>query len=160
MTKIEEIKKEYLEFQKKHKLPDFSLLDEYFEIRAIDLEKGDLLNSIVRAILNKLGTFTDYLYSAINPNTNSIYSIELYNNLNEEEKRSVLEFYYEIIPHQLEAALALAGKAKDKVDYINKMYSNYPEIKARFTESLILFNETWKNIIKKESKRGKKGLLG
>ena len=158
MTKIEELKKGYSALAKKHSLPSFDKLDEQFEIRSIDLEKGNLINSIIRTIASQINNHLDNIYQAINPNQNSFYSMLLYNALNDKDREKISMFYQHTIELQFQAMLALSGTEQEKIEYINIIYNKYPAIKKELRQYLNLFIEAWEKIIKQDSKQKKAGL--
>lgn len=156
MTKIEDIKKEHKEASSRHKLPDFDKLDEMFEIRAVNLESGRLLNSIIRIIMNIMNSHLDYLYSVVNPSQNSIYSMMLSSKLNDKDKEEINKLYNEMIALQLDGAQALLGDDNTRTSYINKMYLSYPRFRKDVDSCIKKFSAAWQEIIKESSNKEKK----
>lgn len=161
MTKLEDLKKEYNVFSKKEYLPEFEELDEVFEIRAIDLERGNLVNSVIRVIMSTINNHLELIYPVVNPNPNSFYSMTLHSYMDEKDKEKITRLYTTLIQLQLEGTKALLGSNKEKARYINKLHKSYPEIKVRITESTNLFVNSWEKSVKESDKKDKKaGFLG
>ena len=158
MTKIEDIKKEYLQAAKKHKLPDFDKLDEMFEVRAANLENGRLLNSVIRLIINTMNGHVDNLYAVVNPSQNSVYSMLLSGKLNDKDKDAINKLYYEMVALQLDAVQALLCDDNTKASYIEKIYKSYPMFRKEMILWIKKFSVAWQDIIKEynnnEKKRG------
>ena len=161
MTKLEDLKKEYNVFSKKEHLPEFEDLDDVFEIRAIDLERGNLVNSVIRIMMSTINSHLELIYPVINPNPSSFYSMSLHSYMDEKDKEKITKLYAKLIQLQLKGTKALLENNKEKAGYINKLHKSYPEIKERITESTNLFVNSWEKSIKESNKKEKKaGFLG
>lgn len=161
MTKLEDLKKEYNVFSKKEHLPEFEDLDDVFEIRAIDLERGNLVNSVIRVIMGTINNHLELIYPVVNPNPNSFYSMSLHSYMDEKDKEKITKLYAVLIQLQLGGTKTLLENNKEKARYINKLHKLYPEIKERITESANLFVNSWEKSIKESDKKEKKaGFLG
>ncbi len=161
MTKLEDLKKEYNAFSKKEHLPGFDELDEIFEIRAIDLERGNLVNSIIRVIMGTINSHLELIYPVVNPNPNSFYSMSLHSYMGEKDKEKITKLYSSLIQLQLEGTKALLESNKEKAKYIHKLHKSYQEIKEKVTESTTLFVNSWEKSTKEINKNEKKaGFLG
>lgn len=161
MTKLEDLAKEYNSFSKKEHLPEFEELDDLFEIRAIDLERGNLVNSVIRVMMSTINNHLDLIYPVINPNPSSLYSMILHSSITEKDKEKVTRLYTTLVQVQLEGTKALLGSNKEKAEYINKVHKLYPRIKEKITESTNLLVNSWENSMKESDKKQKKaGFLG
>ncbi len=161
MTKLEDLKKEYNVFSKKEHLPEFEDLDDVFEIRAIDLERGNLVNSIIRIMMSTINNHLELIYPVINPNPSSFYSMSLHSYMNEKDKEKITKLYAALIQLQLGGTKTLLESNKEKAGYINKLHKLYPGIRNKIRESTNLFVDSWEKAMKESDKKDKKpGFLG
>ena len=90
--KMPDIKKQYQELAKKHKLPDFDRLNLEFEISNIE-ETSFLLRSILSRIGEKIEFFLGNLGEMLHPDSSNIYSIQEYRFFDESERKNLFDIY-------------------------------------------------------------------
>lgn len=125
-----DVKHEYEDLKKKFKnLPDWSLLNNEFEISTI--EKTDfLLRQIKDKIEEKLQWLQETLEKIINPDTSSFADMTEYTVFTETEKRMVLELYRKVVI--LKRAITEANLLQDDsadVDAIRKALDEWPSLR-------------------------------
>ena len=64
---VEEIKKEYGKFEKKFKLPSFSVLNDNFEVGKIENDGGSLLRAVRKTMVEKVVNSMSFLDMLLNP---------------------------------------------------------------------------------------------
>ncbi len=147
--KIEEVKKKY----EKYDLPDFSLINKEFEITGIELEKWDLLNSLCRAVMNRMSNFSNYVVPFFIPG--GYYNSLIMNNVKDEKTIvRARESYKEIMLIYHEALrMSFEVDEKKQVEFFNKFWKEYPKVKKEVLDLV----EICENVFKIESKGKEKG---
>ncbi|MEM2768622.1 MAG: hypothetical protein QXL50_01700 [Candidatus Pacearchaeota archaeon] len=151
-SKIKKLKKEYLKFVKKYKLPSFDELNKEFEIEEIKFGKSFLLRDIRRRMIGKilfyLSTFEDLL---IPSKPSSMFIANKLKNEDKEKINKILSsmrmlLIQEIFINELEY------NEKNDAEMIKKIYTSWKEIKKEI-------KKIGKTILK-ENKKSKLSYLG
>ncbi len=159
MTKLEELKKEYKDLEKKFKLPGFEDLDREFEIKGIDLEKVDLLNALTRVVRDTIGMYINLLETVVSPNPSWLHSMIEVNNLSEKEKDDMLKFYYEIMVYYHDGYKVLLGKDNGKAEYIVKIFNLHTRLREESSSFLAKISSAWEKALKELNQEKKSGFL-
>ena len=101
---LEKIKKQYEPLKKKYKLPEFSKLNEEFEVEKIQERETDfLLREIRRAISDKVSAFLRFFELFVNPQAAPVFVLISLKNLTSKEKEIVERTYKELVELELAA---------------------------------------------------------
>jgi len=156
---MDTIKQEYDILIKKYKLPKFSLLDEEFEIRALEENRsGRPVKAIIRVIAGKLRNFLESLDPVINPNPNSTYSMIISNGLDPNMKEDIFIFYKKLASLFQECILYELEDDDKSAEFIKRFWKDWPSLKEKQKKFLKALIKVWDE--KKEKKSAKSGYLG
>lgn len=154
---MDTIKQDYSELIKKYKLPSFERLDEEFEIRALEENKsGRPIKAILRLIANKLRSFLESLDSLINPNPSSLYSMMIINNINEELKKEIFDFYIKVGSLYQKCFYYELESDEKTAEFIKSFWKEWPELKEKQKRFLKTVMDNWE----KEPEKKKAGYHG
>ncbi len=134
----------YSDLQKNHKLPAFNKLTQDFDIEKItDKETKHLAREVRRVINEKITAYIHLFETLINPSAPPMFVFKLLKNISKEEKESIQEFYKTLSKTQLEVMkLDTIYSEKKEVEFINKSFNDWQEIK---TKIYTLFESFQKN---------------
>ncbi len=94
---LQKFKKNYEKVREKYKLPQFSKLNEEFDIEKISEKKTELLvREIRRAMIEKITAFLRFLELIVNPTQAPIFMLSLIKNIDPQTKKSVENLYKEL----------------------------------------------------------------
>lgn len=142
---LEKLKAEYEKLRKKYNLPNFEEIDNEFEIRAIDLDKhGILIKAILRTILNKFGIFLNYLDPVINATGPSLHSMIEQQNLSEETKKEMLDFYKVLSYNYHKICEIELEDERTTAEFLKGLWREWPRLKKKEKEFLGKITSTWK----------------
>jgi hypothetical protein len=120
---LKELKKEYLKFKPKYKLPDFSDLNMLFDIEEIDFETDFLLRRIRRTISDRISTYIRFVEIIINPSNAPIFFFKLVKKLDIHDKELLTEVYEKLSHFEVEViALDLEYSEKKEAEFIKKAH--------------------------------------
>lgn len=144
MEKLTNLKNSYDIIKKKFNLPEFDELDSEFEIRALDIEKsGILIKALLRIILSKLAIFLNYLEPIISPNPQSYHSMVELNNLSDDDKHEIFDYYKSLSSLYHEGCAIELKSEKEVANFIKKIYQKWPELKRKEIYFLDKITQTW-----------------
>jgi len=148
-----EIEKEYDKLRKKHTLPDFSKLNQEFEITTID-SKEFLLRSIRKKMAEKTESLCKILDEILQPDANLSSMVES-KAFGEEERKKIIELYKQLMflgRYSMQAAL----KADDgeEAKFISEVFRDWNPIKKQMSEILEKIKRTWKEEFKSDEELG------
>ena len=139
--KLEILKKEYSELEKKYKLPTFKDINEEFDIEKVqELETDTLLREIRKVIMDKVIAYLRFIEMLLNPSQAPMFFFALLKGLDNGDKKILEDLYSRL------------GKLEIQVVGVDNDYSE--ESEARFI--LRVFKE-WKEI-KEDMKKIAKSL--
>ena len=141
----EELKQEYGILEKKYSLPKFELLDQEFEIRAIEINRsGILIKTLLRVITSKLNLFMNYLEPVISAPPQTLHSLIEMKKILDQDRSRIFEFYKEISILLHENLKIELMQEKDIAAQIKKILKQWPEIKSKEIEFLEKITDAWK----------------
>jgi hypothetical protein len=128
---LEELKKQYSPFQKKYKLPDFSKLNEDFDIeKAQEKETEFLLREIRREITDKVAAFLRFFELFLNPQAAPLFVLGMLKNLNLHEKEIIGKIYKELVALEIEAVnLDIKYNEIDEARFIKGSFKKWQGMK-------------------------------
>ena len=137
------IEQPYKELQKKHKLPDFALLDKEFEISTI--EKPDfLLRNVRRKISERLDSAIQLLDPLIQPDAGSFVHLTEYRAINEGERKEMLKHFQSILALSLACidAEMSVNDAKD-AEVIARAAAEWPKLRETLKPHIQKIAASW-----------------
>ncbi len=153
---IEILKEKYEKLKSKYNLPEFSELNQLFEIEEIDCSETEfLLRKIRRVIINRISDYIKLIESILNPVNAPMFFYKFIKNVNEESKKSISEIYEIFGDLEIEVIkLDLEYNEKDEADFIKKCLSIFNDNKSR------LLSVIEKLTSNKEDKKNSSSYLG
>ncbi|MBU2523035.1 MAG: hypothetical protein KKE23_01955 [Nanoarchaeota archaeon] len=147
MEKLNRLKKQYESLKKKYKLPEFSKLNEDFEIEKLQEHETDfLLREIRRTMVEKISVVLKFLEIMINPNEASPpFVFAMIKEMKPEMKKSVENMYKELSLVEISSiTLDLDYGEKSEAKFI-KEHTKKWEVTKKDLRSLIKSMDTiWK----------------
>jgi len=133
---IDALKKQYSVLRKKYKLPEFSKLNEEFEIeKTQERETEFLLREIRRTISDKISSFIRFFELFLNPQPFPIFILSMIKNLTAKEKTMIEKIYKELVTVELTSlSLDIYYKEAREVEFIKDIFKKWQELKPELKE--------------------------
>ena len=140
---VNEIEKEYSKLSKKYKLPKFKAIDDEFEISSLDNEKF-LIKNILRSISEKLEFYIEVIGSLVHPDGSSISSMYEIRFFTEDEKNGMYNLFKRLMKTDRNVIeLVLKNDEKEQVDFLNKFFSDWLNLKKELLKYIEKMKESW-----------------
>ena len=145
-----DIKEEYN--KSKHKLPDFESLDEEFEITLANIKESKfLIRNIRRRINDRIIFYCRIIEQLIYPNSGNFIGMFEIKSFSEEEKQKMSEEYKKLMMYERESLmLDVSPDEKKEVDYINKIWKDWPSLKKTLIKISEKMKDSWNSKDKSE----------
>jgi len=140
-----DIKKEYQILSKKHKLPDFDVLDKEFEISNIqDINEKFLIRAIRRRVNEKIAFFIRILDGILHPASSSVISTHENRFFTDEEKQEALKVMRKLMQLDRKGLkIDIDPDINLDVDFINDVFKNFNDIKIKVKKIASKMEEAW-----------------
>lgn len=120
---LEDLKKQYLVFKQKYNLPEFTELNELFDIEEINIETEFLLRRIRRMVSEKLTGYLRFIDILLNPNNAPIFFFKLIKKLDKDDRELLSDIYQKLGNFEIEIiSLDLEYSGEKEAEFINKVY--------------------------------------
>lgn len=131
---LEKLKKEYEAFKNKYNLPEFSELNELFDIEDAEGETDYILRKIRRAMSEKTSGYLRFVETILNPSNAPIFFFKLVKKLESEDKEFLTKAYDILGNFEIEIiGLELDYSEEKEAEFIKKVYDIFNnEIKGDF----------------------------
>ena len=134
---LQELKKRYLEIEKKHKLPPFSKLNEDFEIDKIDKDTDYIARAIRKAMIDKIVNSLNFIEMLLNQMNAPRLYIPFLRTMNGDDKKLMDDLYARLGGlSMLSLELEIDYSEKQESDAIKKIYESWNSIKPDFRKIL------------------------
>ena len=152
------LKKEYEKFYKKYKLPNFSELNQEFEIEKLQEKETEfLLREIRRAISDKIAAFLRFFELFLNPQAAPVFVLNMLKSLNNRDKELIEQIYHELVNYELTAInLDIVYDEKKEAGFIKDIYKKWQVLKQELQE----FSKVIERMKIKEQDMKKKSYFG
>ncbi len=121
---LEELKVEYEKLRSKYDLPDFSELNELFDIEEIDIETEFLLRRVRRVVADKTTNYLRFVEIILNPSNSPLFFFNLIKKLNSKDKEILTGLYEELGKVEVETiALDLEYSEEKEAEFIKNLYN-------------------------------------
>ena len=157
MEKLNRLKKQYQILQKKYKLPEFSRLNEDFEIEKLQEHETDfLLREIRRTIVEKISVVLKFLEIMISPNESSpAFVFAMIKEMKPEMRKSVENMYKELSLVEISSiTLDLDYSEKLEAKFIKEHTKKWDLTKKDLRDLIKSLDSMWK------LESGKKSYVG
>lgn len=125
MSELNKLKKEYEKLGKKYGLPNFSELNEDFEIEKLQEKETDyLLRSVRRVMIEKIANIVRFLELLISPTEapTPMFIFAVMKNIDSETKKSMTNLYEELCSIEVSSlALDISYNGKEEADFIKQV---------------------------------------
>ncbi len=125
---LEDLKKEYEKLRQSYNLPEFSVLNEIFDIEEVDVETEFLLRKIRRNISDKIAGYIRFIEAMINPTNAPLFLYKLIKKLEEDDKKVLTNIYETLGDFEVELIiLDLNYNEQKEAEFINRMFKVFNE---------------------------------
>ena len=155
---IKKLKDRYEELKKKYSLPEFSFMNNNFEIENIEIEETELFAKMIRKhMTEKIFFVLRSLEMFINPQSAPMFIMNIIKQLSETEKATIKELYQKIARYEIEAfGLETEYDEKKEVEFIKKLAEDWKSI----SEDMKVIYRAMKENHEKEFKKSNKSYFG
>jgi len=139
---IDEFKKKFKVLKEKYDLPEFTKLNETFDIEDIDIESEFLLRKIRRAMSEKIASYLRFAEMILNPSNTPLFFFNLVKKLNREDSENLGKIYEKLGNFEIEIlSLDLEYSEKKEAEFINRIYTIFNnEVKGNFLKIIEKLN--------------------
>jgi len=136
---LNNVKKQYEPLKKKYKLPEFSKLNEEFEIEKVQEKETDfLLREIRRAISEKIAAFLRFFELYVNPQAAPVFVLVSLKNLAAKEKEIIEKAYKELVALELAAvSLDISYNEPREAQAILRVFKKWQELKPELEDVIL-----------------------
>ncbi len=141
---LEQLKKDYKEIEKKHKLPSFEELNEDFDIEKIEDESDFLLREVRKKIAEKVVSYLRFVELLLNPSNAPIFFFALVKGLNINDKRLIEGIYKKLVAYEIEViGLDNLYNEEKEIKFILDVYEDWGKIKRNLDELVEKLKKCW-----------------
>ena len=157
-SQLNEVKKNYLKFQKKYNLPSFDKLNEDFQIEKIAENETDyLLREVKKAMADKFYNYLRFAETLLNPVNAPVFIFSIIKSIGIEKKKKLNEIYKKLAKNEIRIIeVDLIYSEKKEAEFIKESYQLWQEVKKELLDIIKNVKDNWDN--KLEGKR--KGYFG
>ena len=155
---LTELKKDYLEVQRKYNLPSFQEFNQEFQIEKIaEYETDILIREIRKFVAEKISNYMKFIEMIINPVNAPMSIFSLIKSLGQSDKKKLSEIYEKLVKNEIEIVeLDLNFSEEKEVQYIKDSNKLWQEIKKDLSEIIETMKNNWDN----QSTKSGVGYLG
>ena len=142
---LQDLKNEYLKFQKQYSLPSFQDLNEDFDIEKVAEHETDfLLREIRKQIMDKIIAYLRFVEMLLNPSNAPMFFLSLIKGLNSQDKR-ILERMYEKLGTLEINVIELDAKydEKDEAKFIKNVSEEWKDISKEMIKLTEVLKRNW-----------------
>ena len=153
-TDLKKLKKEYEIFKLKYNLPEFSFINENFEIESIDAEETELfLKRIRKHMTEKIFYVLRSLEVFLNAQNAPLFMFDIIKSMTAVEKEHIRELYKRLAQYEIEAfGLEAKYDEKKEAEFIVKFCKDWKEASGDLVQIYGFMKEGYKKQGKKENK--------
>jgi hypothetical protein len=125
---LEKLRNEYDKFKDKYSLPEFTKLNEMFDIEEVDYDTEFLLRKIRRVMSDRISGYLRFIELVLNPSNAPMFFFKLIKKLEEKDKNTLNELYEFLSKFEIEIiAFDLEYNEKNEADFIKKSHNIFKE---------------------------------
>ena len=138
-----EIEKTYKELSKKHKLPDFSMLDREFEISLIENDKF-LLREIIVRMTDKIDYYAMLINNVLHPDNGTLAPLHECKSFDDTQKDILFVLYQKLMLNHRKGLLALLkAQEKGQAEFISGFSKEWEVSKSQLESMLEVMRDSW-----------------
>lgn len=144
---LEDLKKEYKKLQKKHGLPEFSKLNEDFQIEKVaEVETEHLIREIRKFMADKFSNYLRFVEVILNPVNAPMFVFSFIKSISMDEKNKLIKIYKKLAKTEIRLIeLDTDFSEKGEADFIKKNYELWKEIKKDILSVTEAVKRNWDN---------------
>jgi len=155
---LKDLKKNYEELVKRHKIPSFKELNEEFEIDRIERESDCPLRSVRKAMMDKIVKYIQFVEMLLNPAQAPPMFMMFVKNVNEKDKKSLEKIYENFIKLELSSLrLEIDYNEKNEALLVKKISETWGRSKLELRLVIEMMERNWN---KSSPGRADRGYLG
>tara|TARA_Y100000310_G_scaffold147139_1_gene146406 strand:+ start:1777 stop:2256 length:480 start_codon:yes stop_codon:yes gene_type:complete len=136
---LDELKKQYTVFKNKYNLPEFSELNEIFDIEETDIETEFFLRKVRRMISEKITNYLRFFEIILNPSNAPMFAFKMIKKLEEKDKIDLGDIYEKLGNLEFELVkLDLEYNEANEAKFIKKTYEIFISLRK---EVLLIVNK-------------------
>ena len=144
---LNRLKQQYSSLQKKYRLPEFSELNDDFDVEKLQERETEHLLKLVRiTMIEKLANVVRFLELLLNPTEGPtpMFMYALLKSINSEVRKDIESLYKEFSKIELASlSLDLYYEEKNEAKFISEAFSLWSKEKARFKRIMNKLGMTW-----------------
>lgn len=138
-----ELEKTYKELAKKHKLPDFAMLDREFEVSSIENDKF-LLKEIIIKMTEKIDFYAMLINSVLHPDNGTLAPLHECKAFDDGKKDKLFDLYRRLMHGHRKGILSmLRGNEKEEATFITEFFKEWAAIKSQLEDMLNIMQSSW-----------------
>lgn len=150
---LEDLKKQYEEEQKKHKLPGFSDVNNYFEIDRIDRDMEHLIRDVRKVMIEKILELTRLVEMLLNPSNAPPQFLQFVKRITSEDRAILQRVYERFVLLELESlACDLKYDAAREGALINSAYTAWDQMHSDMQAIITLMGRNFSQTSDKKEK--------
>jgi len=128
---LDELKKAYNKFKDKYDLPEFTKLNEYFDVEEVNLDTEFLLRKIRIVISEKITNYLRFFETILNPSNAPIFFFKVIKKLDSKDKENLSKIYEQLGNLEIEMVrLDLEYDEKKEAEFIKNIFKVFSQIKV------------------------------
>ena len=152
--KLKKLKEDYLEIQKKYKLPSFEKLNEDFQIEKVaEVNTDHLIREVRKFMADKFSNYLRFIEMLLNPVNVPMFVFYFVKSLNAEDKTRLSESYKKLAKIEIDLIEADVQFSEQKeAEFIKESYKIWQEIKEDIIKMIDSVKNNWDTKIKPNDK--------
>ncbi|HIH04850.1 TPA: hypothetical protein HA281_06745 [Candidatus Woesearchaeota archaeon] len=140
-----DIGKAYKELAKRYRLPDYSKINNEFELCFIEKEEF-LLRQIIRIMIERSEFFTTLIDSVLHPDGSQIAPLHECRLFGEKEKEELYDLYKALMKHHRAALVVnVARGEKEEAGFITDFFREWELLRPRIASMAKKIQQSWEN---------------
>lgn len=146
-NKLEELKQDYTEIQKKYSLPDFEKLNQDFHIEKISETQTDyIIREVRRFMADKFSNYMRFIENILNPVNVPMFVFSVVKAMTIEDKKNLSEAYKELAKIEIDLLEVDAEFSEEKeAQFVKDSYATWQDIKKIILKFAKSVKSNWEN---------------
>lgn len=156
--KLDKLKKDYSELEKKYNLPSFKEINEEFDIEKIqEIETETLLREIRKIIMDKVIAYLRFIEMLLNPGQGPMFFFALLKGLDNGDKKLLEDLYTKLGRLEIEVIeIDNDYSEKGEAEFILHIFKEWKDIKENMKKISKSLRKSWD----KKTERKEKSYVG
>ncbi|MFH1325552.1 MAG: hypothetical protein ABIH49_02150 [archaeon] len=153
-SKLEKLKKDYSEIQKKYSLPSFNEMNEDFSIEKIQENESEILvREVRRHMAEKFSAYLRFLEMLLNPTGAPMFVFSVIKTLNAEDKKKITEIYKQLIKNEVNIIeLDIEFSENKEIEFIKSSFKMWRGMKDDLLDVVDSIKKKWDNKVEGNGK--------